>query len=107
MPVTKTILDQGKRVKIAVSEQFDERHFGAFHDAFSETADTCETYEVDLSGVTQMISAGLGILILMRENARAINASLKIINPSIPAKRILEMAFLHKMLDICFEPANH
>ncbi len=49
-----------------------------------------------------MISAALGILILLNENARLINASVTIINPSTPAKRNLELAFLHRRLDICF-----
>jgi len=102
MPVSKHISKDAKHVRIVVSGVFDETAMGAFRRAFSETSNSCERYEIDLSGVTSMISAALGILILLNENARLINASVTIINPSTPAKRNLELAFLHRMLDICF-----
>lgn len=102
MPVTRHFSDDGKKLRIVVTDRFDESAMDAFRRAFVETIDSCEAYEIDLSAVTCMFSAGLGILILLNENARRNNASVKIINPSTPAKRNLELVFLHRMLDICF-----
>jgi anti-anti-sigma factor len=102
MPVSKHVSQDGRHVRIVVTDSFDERAIKAFRNAFIETAQTCRAYEVDLSGVTRMISAALGILIVLNQSARGIDASVKIINPSMPAKKNLELAFLHRILDICF-----
>ena len=103
MAVARTIFDDGKRVKLVVSGRFDETVYDAFKSAFQASSSTCKSYEVDLSRVTQMMSAGLGVLMLLRQSASAIDARVKVINPSTPAKRNLEMAFFHEMLDVAFE----
>lgn len=103
MSIKRTISDDGKQVVISVSGQFDERAHDDFKAAFLETWEKCEAYVVDLSQVTHMLSSGLGLLILFTRNAGLKNASVRILNPSTPAKRNLELAFLNQILDICFE----
>ena len=55
---------------------------------------------LDLSGVTFMDSAGLGLLVGIRRQARMFRGSLAVVAPSRPVRRIFELTALDKVFHL-------
>ncbi len=62
---------------------------------------------VDLSGVTVIDAAGLGVLAALERWARGTKRNLQLTNPSKPVRKALEVSHLSSVLQIVPEKANH
>ncbi len=93
MSVTSSISSDGKRIDIKITGRFNYTLSQAFRDAYRgvSTADDVR-YHVDLSETEYMDSAALGMLLLLREYAKAHGAPVVIERPSEQAELILKGA---------------
>jgi anti-anti-sigma factor len=56
--------------------------------------------QIDLSGVDYIDSAALGMLLLTRENANAMNVSVCLVKPSAIVQQVLDVANFQKIFEI-------
>ena len=96
----RTVTENGEKVTIAVSGKFNYTAFTEFKATFADSTEPVSTYDVDLSGVTHMDSSALGMLIILKEHARDQHATVRIVNPSNPAKRSLSVSLFDKLFEI-------
>ena len=76
---------------VATSGDLDER---------LSTSAPASTVRVDLSGISFIDSSGLRILLEQHQRFEAAGGSLRLVNVSTPAMRLLEMAGLQDHLDV-------
>jgi anti-anti-sigma factor len=62
--------------------------------------DTVKIIELDLSQTVFMDSCGLGVLIAFRNASAGRRGVVRVLNPALPARRILEMTRLHRVLEV-------
>ena len=56
--------------------------------------------DIDLSGVTFLDSSGLGALISLHKSLRSQNGTVRLVNPSLNVRQILELTRLHRVFEI-------
>ena len=56
--------------------------------------------QIDLSGVDYVDSAALGMLLLTRENAKAVNITVCLLKPSAIVQQVLDVANFQKLFEI-------
>lgn len=93
MSVTSRISADGKRIDIKITGRFKYTLSQAFRDAYRSVSTADEAcYCIDLSETEYLDSAALGMLLLLREHAKAHGASVVIAHPSEQAELILKGA---------------
>lgn len=89
-------------LRIRVDGRFDFEGHRAFRDAY-EQAEGVRRFVVDLSGADYVDSAGLGMLLLLREHARHNGASVALAGASAGVERILRIACFHELFEMTRE----
>lgn len=97
----RTLMD-GDKARIAISGRFDFSTHREFHDAsqrpLHEPAAKC--IEIDLGAVDYLDSSALGMLLLLREKAAAVDKTLSLTNCRGVVSEILEVANFAKLFAI-------
>ncbi|PWG64153.1 anti-anti-sigma factor [Spiribacter halobius] len=86
-------------LRIRVNGRFDFEGHRAFRDAY-EQADGVRRFVVDLSATDYVDSAGLGMLLLLREHARHHGAAVAIAGANSAVERILRIACFHELFEM-------
>lgn len=91
----------GKAV-ICLIGRFDFSGHRAFRDAVAHVLESKNLWEVrvDLGGVAYLDSAALGMLLVLRDKARAINTAVTLANCKGKVKEVLDIAHFGKMFAI-------
>lgn len=100
MNVSTTTLDQTTTVRM--QGRFDFSAHREFRQAIKDAVENASvrTIQLDMSGVDYIDSAALGMLLLSRENAQSASKSVTILNPSVAAKQVLDIANFAKLFTI-------
>jgi len=88
--------------RIRISGRFDFEGHRAFRDAY-EQAEGVRRFVVDLSATEYVDSAGLGMLLLLREHARRHGAGVVLSRASPAVERILRIACFHELFEMTQE----
>lgn len=82
--------------------RFDFNSYREFRDAYEPALETQEIKRilVDLKEVQYMDSAALGILLLLRDRAKAANKEVELVNSSAGVREVLEIANFPKVFKI-------
>lgn len=89
MTIKSTNTDDGKNLTIDIRGRFDFSVQQAFRAAYQLPSPALETYRVNLSQVSDMDSAALGMLNLLRKKANQESNRVVLVKPSSQAKKIL------------------
>ena len=100
MGISTTVSDSGNKVTIAVSGKFDFQLYDEFRSAYTETAGSRVSYEVDLSDTDYLDSSALGMLLLLREHAGGESSRIDITQVSEDVKKTLDVANFGKLFNI-------
>ncbi|MGH1462017.1 MAG: STAS domain-containing protein [Neptuniibacter sp.] len=100
MAVSKIITDDGKKVNIIVSSQFDYSLHQVFRDTYRDVTQTGVTFRVDLSKSTYMDSSALGMILLLKEHADKLGGRVVISRPNESVLKILTIANFDKFVTI-------
>ncbi len=92
-----TVSDDGRSVTIVVAGKFDFQLYEEFRTAYSSTAGSGVSYEVDLSDTEYLDSSALGMLLLLREHAGGENSQVEITRASPEVRKILQVANFGKL----------
>ena len=97
----KTHVDNNK-VKIALSGRFDFNSHRHFRDAYEQALQTPHVREIgiDLGAVEYLDSSALGLLLLLREKATAVNMEVTLTNCRGVVQQVLEVANFNKLFTI-------
>lgn len=98
---TKTAI-QGLTARLTKSGRFDflaQREFKAAYTLLIEDA-TVNKIEVEMSKIDYLDSSALGMLILLRRSAHETNKTIVLLNPSVKARRVLEVANFNRLFNI-------
>lgn len=96
--VSINVVEEAGAVRIAVRGRFDLSLQAAFRGAYEKAGKQC-AFVVDLSLVDYMDSAGLGLLLLLREHASG-GPQVTLLGPNAKVARILRIASFHKLFDL-------
>lgn len=82
--------------------RFDFNCYRAFRDAYEPALESKEVKRilVDLKEVQYMDSAALGILLLLRDRAKAVSKEVELVNTSGAVREVLEIANFPKVFKI-------
>ncbi|MBC8210896.1 MAG: STAS domain-containing protein [Gammaproteobacteria bacterium] len=100
MTISSTVSENGKQVTIAISGKFDFQLYDEFRAAYSANPASGVQYVVDLKGTEYLDSSALGMLLLLREHAGGEVSSVRVLNPSVDVKKVLDVANFGKLFDI-------
>ena len=92
MGISMAIADDGGKVTIAVSGQFDFALYDEFRASFANTAGNGVAYVVDLSATEQLDSSAIGMLLLLRDHAGGDASDIEIRGASREVRKLLEVA---------------
>jgi len=94
----KTELD---RTILVLSDQLVDADRAAFERVVAQVVGSgARTIEVDFAGLTYMDSAGLGLLLTLREQAEKSRAQVVLTNPTGAVREILELARFDTLFSI-------
>jgi len=94
-----TVQQTARTVELAAIGEFDLSNRDALHDGLVLPLDRgCRRLVLDLSGVTFMDAAAVGLLVAVREAYRDRGGVLVLANPSRPVRRILTLTNLDELL---------
>jgi len=81
------------------SERFDFNSYRQFRDIYEPALDNPKIKKiiVDLSNVQYIDSAALGVMLLLRDKAKALGKQVDIANPKGAVKEVLEIANFNKL----------
>jgi anti-anti-sigma factor len=97
MGIQKTVSDDGGKVTIAVTGNFDFQLYDEFRACYADTAGAGVDYVVDLSATEYLDSSALGMLLLLREHAGGDASSIEIREASADVRKILDVANFAKL----------
>lgn len=100
MGITRSVSPDSKVITVNVKGRFDINVFEEFSLTYKSVSPPCEKYVIDLTETEHMDSAGLGMLLLMRERLSRSNVNTVIVNCPPETKRALETVGLHKLINI-------
>ena len=103
MPITKSVLDNGRGITLKVSGRFDLLLNRDLQKAYSGTARPGMIYRLDLADVSYIDSSALDLIISLQQYASQHGAKVKLINPSPVASKALELALFNDSFDIRHE----
>lgn len=93
MKIKTDISKTGKLVTITVSGDFNFENRTDFIDACKNVPEETRVYEVDLSQVSQIDSAALGALLVLKNYSGINNADVRIVNSSCKVDEYVRAVF--------------
>ncbi len=101
MSVSQQVSSDGRKVFINISGRFDYKLSQSFRDSYRRVNGLDNmSYYVDLSDANYMDSSALGMLLLLREHAKAHGGVVIIEQPSKPIDNILKVANFEQLFTI-------
>lgn len=100
MEIRTAVLNRLARISLGGRFDFSS------HRAFRETTehlmagDAIDTLEIDLGAVSYLDSSALGMLLMLRDKARAAGCALQLANCSAPVRQVIEVANFQKLFVI-------
>ncbi len=101
MPVTTQVT--GSVVEISIEGRFDYNIHQSFRDAF-EAEDADSQFLVDLAATAYVDSAGLGMLLVLREYAGGDRATVSLVNCGPELRSLFERANYDRLFSIVDAP---
>ncbi|MDP2142453.1 MAG: STAS domain-containing protein [Gammaproteobacteria bacterium] len=100
MDIQRTFEASNKRVTISVRGRFDFALYKAFRESYRDVDTTVREYVVDLRHATSLDSAALGMLLLLREHATSLSATVAIRGAIPEVSRVLDIAKFRSLFHI-------
>ena len=92
---------QGNTLHICGVQELNSSNAKAFRDQVrSAMSDSLQNIEIDLSRATFMDSTGLGALIALRRTASGRNGQVRLLNPAVEVRQILELTRTRRIFTI-------
>lgn len=99
MGVTAELDGDGRNLTIHVTGRFDTDSHLAFRQAYENHPSNFH-YVVDLSGVEQLDSSALGLLLLLREHAGGEEGRVSLRGASRPVREVLELSRFERLFEM-------
>ncbi|MEM6491379.1 MAG: STAS domain-containing protein [Pseudomonadota bacterium] len=91
----------GDVARVKLSGRLTFKDHRAYRDLLTELlGHKAKSYEIDLSGVEHIDSAGIGMLMISKQKAEAADGKVVLVAPPPTVKRVLEVAKIDEILDI-------
>ena len=91
----------GAVATVKLSGRLTFKDHRAYRDLLTELlGHGAKTYEIDLSGVEHIDSAGIGMLMISKQKAEAANGDVVLVKPPATVRRVLEVAKIDEIIDI-------
>lgn len=100
MSVEQRISDDKKTIAIRVAGRFDYSLHRTFRSAYKDVQLKRALYKLDLSATEYIDSSALGMLLLLKEHAEALDSKVILLRPSPVIYKILSIANFTKIFDI-------
>lgn len=101
MPLKHTIRNDGRSITVSLAGDFTFSENGAFRQVVAEvTAAEPRDVTVDLSGLGTVDSAGLSMLVLLRDRLSKGGATITLRHPPAQVSRILDVVDFGKLFTI-------
>ncbi len=97
MAVTVRVNSSQKLVEILIRERLDFSMYKEFRQAYRYVTDKRTRFVVDFKDASFIDSAGIGMLLLLRQHARSVDGSLQVVNTTGAVRRVLEMIHFSDM----------
>lgn len=100
MDIRTSVTDRLARISLGGRFDFSS------HRAFRETTErmmtgaAIDTLEIDLAAVSYLDSSALGMLLMLRDKARAAQCAVRLANCSAPVRQVIEVANFQKLFTI-------
>lgn len=78
------------KYRLAVNDEMTIYTAAEYKAALVENLEACQEMVIDLSGVTEMDSAGLQVLLMLKRHAQQLARDLHLVNHSQPVVEVLE-----------------
>ena len=88
--------------RLSLPHPFTENSRVAFHNAIDTHGREASSWIVDLSSVRFIDSSGLGLLVLLKEQADKADQSITLLNPGRQVLEALRLANFHRIFDISY-----
>lgn len=99
MPISRTVMDNGKTININISGRFDFNSHRDFRAAYGDDESDLK-YIVNMNGTDYMDSSALGMLLLLREHAGGDGCDVTITDCNDEIKKILTISNFEKLFKI-------
>ena len=88
--------------RIALGGRFDFSSHREFREVTEQllTKGSVSSMEIDLGAVSYLDSSALGMLLMLRDKARAASCEIRLANCSAPVRQVLEVANFQKLFTI-------
>ena len=88
--------------RIALGGRFDFSSHREFREVTEQllTKGSVSSMEIDLGAVSYLDSSALGMLLMLRDKARAASCEIRLANCSAPVRQVLEVANVQKLFTI-------
>lgn len=98
----RTSSQDNAHTRIALGGRFDFSSHREFRDVTEQllARGTVTTLEIDLGAVTYLDSSALGMLLMLRDKARAAHCDVVLAHCSAPVRQVLDVANFQKLFTI-------
>lgn len=100
MAIESVVLDDQQTLKITVKGNFDFNLHKEFRDAYSVLKEPINKCIIDMSGTDYMDSSALGMLLILRDHAESVGATVVLSNCKEDIKGILSVANFDDMFEM-------
>lgn len=93
---------ENAQARIALGGRFDFSSHREFREITEQVLarGTVSLLEIDLGGVSYLDSSALGMLLMLRDKARAASCDIRLTHCSAPVRQVLDVANFHKLFTI-------
>ena len=96
-----TIAAGGDTTTVHLKGRLTFKDHRAYRDLLTKMLETkAKTYQLDLSGVEHIDSAGIGMLMISKQKAEAESGTVIVLSPPPAVRRVLEVAKIDEILEI-------
>lgn len=95
-----TASEENGTLTIQVEGRFDFSIHQSFRNAYENSSDSVERYDIDLRSATYLDSSALGMLLLLREYAGSEESNISISNGSDDIRKILTISNFDQLFTI-------
>ena len=91
----------GETLRISEVKELGAVNSDAFRDqARAAMGDSQKNIEINLSQTSLLDSFGLGALIALHKTVCSRNGKIRLLNPTLPVRRILDLTRMHRLFEI-------
>jgi len=100
MTVVSTLNSAGDLVTITIQGRFDFGSHREFRDAYESHGSEIKNYTIDMSDTAYLDSSALGMLLLLRDFAGGVDASISIIHCNGEVRKIFAISNFEQLFNI-------